>query len=257
MIFGECRGKARRAARLYAQRFPQRAIPSYKVILRLISNARQGNFTYKRVHRPRHGDILRSVRNNPNISIREIARRTGFSVGKIQKDLKKARYHPYHIYLHQSLSELDRMRRREFCHWGSNMVTQNRHFFRGVLFSDESTFVSDGSLNRHNSHYWSNVNPHWIRQVDRQHRWSVNVWCGILNNKIIGPYFFDGSLDGAAYSRFIEEELPQLLEDVPLHTRVHMWYQQDGCPAHYSLQARRSLSRMFGNRWIGRGGPIS
>jgi hypothetical protein len=29
---------------------------------------------------------------------------------------------------------------------------------------------------------------------------SVNIWCGIINNPIIGPYFFDGNLKGEIHS---------------------------------------------------------
>ncbi|KZC08085.1 hypothetical protein WN55_09977 [Dufourea novaeangliae] len=35
-----------------------------------------------------------------------------------------------------------------------------------------------------------------------------------------------------------------------------MWYQHDGCPAHYSLIARRELDEKFQNRWIRRGDLI-
>lgn len=85
MIFGECGGKVWKAARLHAQRFSDRVLPTYKVILRIINNACQGNFSYKRVHRQRDGDIIKTVKSNLHISIREIARRTGFSIGSIGK----------------------------------------------------------------------------------------------------------------------------------------------------------------------------
>lgn len=36
-----------------------------------------------------------------------------------------------------------------------------------------------------------------------------------------------------------------------------MWYQHDGCPAHYSEIAREALDRDYTNRWIDRNGPIT
>ncbi|EZA55737.1 hypothetical protein X777_04156 [Ooceraea biroi] len=36
-----------------------------------------------------------------------------------------------------------------------------------------------------------------------------------------------------------------------------MWYQHDGCSAHYGHRVRAMLNEIFPNRWIGRGGPIS
>lgn len=35
-----------------------------------------------------------------------------------------------------------------------------------------------------------------------------------------------------------------------------MWWQQDGCPAHFDRIFRDHLNEVFPNRWIGRGGPI-
>ena len=36
-----------------------------------------------------------------------------------------------------------------------------------------------------------------------------------------------------------------------------MWFQHDGAPAHNTANARRHLNEVFGNRWIGRNGPVA
>ena len=46
------------------------------------------------------------------------------------------------------------------------------------------------------------------------------------------------------------------LEDVPLHIRGRMWYQHDGAPAHFAIPVRQHLNAVYGDRWIGRGGPV-
>ncbi|XP_025270745.1 uncharacterized protein LOC112639812 [Camponotus floridanus] len=106
-------------------------------------------------------------------------------------------------------------------------------------------------------HYWSIQNPHWLREVEHQRQWSVNVWCGIVGDKIVGPYFIEGNLNGETYRNFLQNQLPLLLEDVPLNVRQQMWFQHDGCPSHYSRTAREVLDREFNGRWIGRGGPVN
>ncbi|KAJ4437448.1 hypothetical protein ANN_17592 [Periplaneta americana] len=73
--------------------------------------------------------------------------------------------------------------------------SKNRRFHRSILCTDQATFKSNGDVNIHNAHYWSQVNHLWVREVDNQHRWSVNVWCGIFGHRIIGPYFFEGALN--------------------------------------------------------------
>jgi len=66
--------------------------------------------------------------------------------------------------------------RIEFCQWALRMIANDPNFFRFVLFSDETKFYSDGQLNRHNSHYWSNQNHHWHIPVDYQNR---ALWYGV------------------------------------------------------------------------------
>ncbi|RLU23850.1 hypothetical protein DMN91_004058 [Ooceraea biroi] len=136
------------------------------------------------------------------------------------------------------------------------MVEQTLQFFHTVCFSDEATFKSNGCVNRHNMHYWSRENPHW-RQIDNQRVWSINVWCGILNGHIIGPHFFDGTLNGATYYNFLENHLSLLIEDVDLHTRGQMWFQQDGAPAHSIRALQILLNQKYPHRWIGRKGSVA
>jgi len=75
------------------------------------------------------------------------------------------------------------------------------NFFYHVMFYDELMFKNNSELNRHNYHYWSDVNPHWHRQVDNQHRWSVNIWYRIINGYLISLYFFDGNVNTENFNR--------------------------------------------------------
>ena len=85
----------------------------------------------------------------------------------------------------------------------------------------------------------------------------MNVWCGVLGNKLIGPFVFDNNLTGNAYEVFLRNELPGLLEDIPLMIRSQMYFQHDGAPPHYTRHVREFLNESFPNRWLGRGGPIA
>jgi len=48
-------------------------------------------------------------------------------------------------------------------------------------------------------------------------KWSVNVWCDIIGDKLIGPYFINGTLNSIKYGDFLHNNLGILLEDVQLH----------------------------------------
>jgi len=84
----------------------------------------------------------------------------------------------------------------------------------------------------------------------------VNVWCGVLGNKLIGHFVFDNNLTGNTYVAFLRNELPGLLEDIPLTIKSQMYFQHDGAPPHYTRQVRDYLNEPFPNRWLGRGGAI-
>lgn len=177
----------------------------------------------------------------------------GISKSLIQRILRANILHPYHIVLHQALLDIDFDRWLDHCQWLREMYRENPNFLNHVLWTDEATFSSDGQVNLHNMHYSSTENPHWMREVDHQHKWCLNVWCGILSDRIIGPFIFDGHLNAESYLSFLTDELPLLLEDTSLETRRTMWFQHDGCPAHYAQIVRCHLDNKFPHRWIGRG----
>lgn len=78
------------------------------------------------------------------------------------------RLHPYHMVLHQALNNEDYDRRIDYCHWMLGMIRENRELLSEILWTDEATFRSDGNVNLHNMHYWSDNNPHWLREVQYQ-----------------------------------------------------------------------------------------
>lgn len=265
LVLGECRRSYRRAASLYRARYPRRlhhpnhtGIRNIELRLRRqVVKRKRRRYTIDDYRRnARVLTVLAAVHLNPHISTREIQSQIGIPRESARRYLKVAKYHPYHVSLNQALNITDNQERRLFCQWALQQIQNDENFFKFVMFSDEATFRSDGSLNRHNSHYWSRENPHWMQQIDHQHRWKVNVWCGIVNGYLVGPYFFRGNVRSADYLHLLREEIPILLEDVDLYTRMRMYFQQDGAPPHFAIDVRNYLNEMYPQRWIGRGGPI-
>lgn len=265
LIFGECHKNKRDAANVYAARYPDRPHPSCSAFSRLEKKARfTGSLATRKRQRAKRVtneeaeiDVLAALYDRPQMSTREISNELGVSQTSIINILKRQKFHPFKISLHQELLDADFHRRLQLCNWLLLEIENNPMFLGMILFSDEATFVNTGEMNRHNMHYWSATNPHWMRTVDHQRRWSLNVWCGILGNKIIGPHFFEGTLNGPRYAEFIRETLPVLLDEVPIETLNTMWFQQDGAPPHYAHAARNAVSERFEERWIGRGGPVA
>jgi len=85
----------------------------------------------------------------------------------------------------------------------------------------------------------------------------VKVWCGLLCNKLIGPFVFDNNLTANTYEVFLRNDLPGLLEDIPLMRRSQMYFQHDGASPHYTRHLIEYLNESFRNRWLCRGGPVA
>lgn len=62
--------------------------------------------------------------------------------------------------------------------------------------------------------------------------------CVVRNYWRHGPYFIKGTLNGPKYLEFLQQHLPDLIDDVPLQVRAGMWFQHDDCPAHYAIISR-------------------
>lgn len=261
---GESGGNCLLASRIYAQKYPDQRHPNNRAFTKLKASFEEsGNVMYKKQERANPVlneenafSVLLSVTENPHVSARNLSRVLDISQSSISRIIKNNKYHPYHIQLLQELEANDFNSRREFCEWSINKVQEQRDFFEYVLFSDEATFHRNGNVNKHNLHYYATENPHFTRSVDNQHRWSLNVWGGIVGSYVIGPHFFEGRVNGDIYLDFLRNGLSDLLENVPLATRHRLWLQHDGAPPHYSAQVRHHLSRAFPDKWIGRGGPI-
>ena len=61
---------------------------------------------------------------------------------------------------------------------------------------------------------------------------------------------------GENYADFLENLLPELLEDVPLTQRKSMYFQQDGAPPHVYRRVTRYLNEYYPERWIAQYGSI-
>lgn len=262
-VLGESDRNCFLANRIYKQRYPERRIPDVRSFQNLLDRfVETGNVEYKKknerikrvVNEENEFSVVLATVENPHISQREVSSLAGISRRSVGRILKTNKFHAYHIQMHQELSDDDFQKRLQFCNWARDKM-QDVTFFSNVLFTDEATFHKNGFVNRHNFHYYASENPHLFRQVDHQHRWSINVWGGIIGEHVIGPHFFDGTLTGAIYLHFLENYLPQLLVNLPERIRNRMWFQQDGAPPHYLNAVRDHLNNTYALRWIGRNGP--
>ena len=102
---------------------------------------------------------MATIAVNPHLSTRQLS---GTNKSSISKILRNNRIHPYHISLHQEVTENNFIQRVNFCNFKNQL--RMMHSYKKYFF-DEATFNNIGAVNRHNMHYWSPVNPRWMQTV--------------------------------------------------------------------------------------------
>jgi hypothetical protein len=91
-----------------------------------------------------------------------------------------------------------------------------------VKYDVEAKFVAntclrirrDGIMNFHNTHVWVDENSQTTVASRHPHRFSINVCVGILGDHLPGPVGLPNRLTGAAYHRFLFNDLPVMVDDL-------------------------------------------
>ncbi|KAJ4449249.1 hypothetical protein ANN_00646 [Periplaneta americana] len=201
--------------------------------------------------------ILEAVNMTSSISTRRVALQVNVPYTTVWRLLKEYQLYPYHLQRVQALSPADYPARVRFCQWFLQQCGVNPNFPALVLFTDEAQFTRDGITNFHNQHVWAYENPRATFPSHHQVRFSLNMWAGIIGDRLVGPHVLVNRLTGQSYTNFLENTLPHVLEATPLINRQHIHFLHDGAPTHFSRTTRRYLDRRFPDRWIGRCGPIA
>lgn len=267
IIYGEIYQNSAAASRLYAERFPNRVTPIPQKFTTLVIRARETGVLQTRQGRGggpgRHQrildaeeEVLNLVEEDPSTSTRKISRQVGVSNRIVWRTLRENQLYPFHVQRVQALQPEDHPLRLQFCRWFLRKHIEIPNFSSIVLATDEATFTRNGISNCHNSHIWAVENPRAVRRNHFQYRFSINVWAGLVNGQLIGPFVLPNRLTGNDYLLFLQNYLQELLEEVPLNVRRQMWFLQDGAPPHFNHVVRQHLNNVFENKWIGRGGPV-
>lgn len=259
LIYGEARKNSYEACVLYAQRFPDRRHPTRHYFPKLEQKMRNEPDEEREkfiISEDKEIDVLAYVEQNFTSSTREIANECNISPASVWRILRKHKYRSYKYQLHQHLYENDYERRLEYCNWFLGKLQDDPNFPSKIIYSDESRFTNLGLFNRNNKRYWSQENLHLMTEGNFQERFGFNCWLGVIGDRILGPIIFEGHLTGERYLNFLENEIDQLIDNLPLANYVDIFFQQDGAPPHNTREVTRYLNTRFGQQWIGNGGPI-
>lgn len=200
--------------------------------------------------------VLRDLYADPTTSVRRLALRHGISKNSAWRILRKEGLHPFHYQRVQSLNAADARPRCVMSTWVLRNIRRDPEFCRKIFWMDEARFTHTGITNFRNLHEWAEDNPRLVRASNFQDQFVINVWAGLIGDQLIGPVVLPATLTSRDFLNLLTEQLPELLENIPLATRRTMYVQMDGCPAHWAIIVRNYLNQTYPDRWIGRDGPV-
>ena len=105
---------------------------------------------------------------------------------------------------------------------------QEDKFNECLVFSDETTFHTNGKVNRHNVCIWGKENPHATIEHERESP-KVNVFCAISKNRVYGLFFFEGNVTGDVYLQMLQN---WRMNELIANEHGDFIYQQDSAPPH-------------------------
>ena len=83
---------------------------------------------------------------------------------------------------------------------------------------------------------------------------KTNVWSAMSSESIIGPFFLDTNFNAQNYVDMLVRKFWPAIRNNGLCSKII--FQQDGAPAHYSVESRNWLDQKLPSHWIGRRSPI-
>lgn len=197
--------------------------------------------------------VAMDVAANPSTSIRRRAQGLGLSRATLHRILiEDLGMHAYKIQLTQQLKPADHRKRRDFVKWFKSRRQGNPDFPTKVVYSDEAHFYLNGTVNKQNCRIWATENPHAIHQQPL-HDSKTTVWCGFWAGGVIGPFFFDETVNGDRYREMLTKFLWPKLNELDLD---NMWFQQDGATSHTARDTIELLKQMFGERVISKNADV-
>jgi hypothetical protein len=102
----------------------------------------------------------------------------------------------------------------------------------------------NGYINSRNSRLWSAENPHAVIESPL-HSVKIGVWCAISRKRIVGPLFFEETINAERYQNLLTQFIALLEEN-----ERDCCLQQDGATPH-TANTTTFLQEFFGSSLLG------
>ena len=247
----------REVVRRFGTQFPDVGLPNRDTVRRLVNRFRETGsvldkkpkvtkrvLTEEKIHQ-----IGERLEQTPTKSLRRLAQETGVSKASALRATKLLGLKPYRITVVHELRPRDPEMRLRFCNWMLQNVNNGIIDPCLIWFTDEAWFHLNGYVLSQNNRYWSHENPHRIHEIPL-HDERIGVWCAVNGFRIIGPIFFNNTINAARYRDDILTPFFEELTDIDCRNG---YFQQDSATAHTAQDSLKLISEIFEDRVISAG----
>ena len=122
------------------------------------------------------------------------------------------KFYPYRMQVLHELIPGDNAKRINYRRWFKNLICGNIGVSDQVFFADEAWFHLSGYVNSQYYRTWRTENPRNYSGTPL-HPQKIGVWCAISRRRVIGPLFFETSINAEAYQELIQQFIALLQVD--------------------------------------------
>ena len=133
-------------------------------------------------------DVLQRFEKNPSTNTRAVGDAVDVDRRLVWNVVRERKLHPLHRQKGAGSARPQRLPSSREIRWFVHQSTEKPNFPAMMFFTDDACFTREGIFNTQNSHVWAEENPHAASVHCHQQRFLVNVWAGIVNDFLIGPY---------------------------------------------------------------------
>ena len=193
-------------------------------------------------------DIQTAITKSPHKCLQKLSAQTGISLSSAHTVARRMlKFYPYRMQVFHKPIPGDYAKRVNYCRWFKNLIRCNTGVLDQVFFTDEVWFHLSVYINSQNYGTSRTENPHNYTE-NPLHPQKIGVWCAISRRRIIGPLFFETSINAEAYQELIQQFIALLQVD-----ERNCWLQQDNATAHTAPSTMVILHEFFGEDVISKG----
>ena len=132
----------------------------------------------------------RIVSTKSRNSIRRTSTELGLPTTTAHRTLhKRLKLYAYKVQILQDLKPTDGPKCKAFALEMLSRINDDKDYLKKVMFTHEACFHVSGKVNQYNVRIWGSENSHLVIEHIRDSP-KVNVWCGLLPDHLVGPFFF-------------------------------------------------------------------